>query len=205
MGYNTYVTINIGRSDGKSLPAANLSCIKDFLRNEMDMSFEDWGDEVSLGDCRGYDREKDMLRISTRFPEILFVIYGDGDDSDDLWYEYWQNGKYQYISATFEDFNRRLMIAPDNETPLPDAYISGNHPKRFLADDLFNMDDTGLLEIGKEVFQGMTRQIPLMLDIASRECRDMAEAVRAAYDADNADAMLKALTGKTMEELMGRG
>lgn len=49
--------------------------------------------------CRWYDWDKDMAALSLEYPDILFTLYGDGEDSDDLWCAYFLNGKKQIAAA----------------------------------------------------------------------------------------------------------
>ncbi len=48
-----------------------------------------------------YDWEKDMLSISSVFPDILFKLDGGGDDTEDKWSAYFLNGKTQFCPVTF--------------------------------------------------------------------------------------------------------
>lgn len=42
-----------------------------------------------------YDYEQDMLDLSTQFPDVLFSVYCEGDDRDDIWTRYFKNGLTQ--------------------------------------------------------------------------------------------------------------
>jgi hypothetical protein len=46
-----------------------------------------------------YDHERDMLRISCAFPGAMFMLSGEGEDSADLWREYYAGGKRLKIKA----------------------------------------------------------------------------------------------------------
>lgn len=51
------------------------------LADEADM------DEISFGyvsSVKWYDCDKDALKVSLKYPELLFVIEGDGEESDDI-------------------------------------------------------------------------------------------------------------------------
>jgi hypothetical protein len=52
------------------------------------------------GEGKWYDHEEDMEKISSQFPGILFVLKGEGDESDDLWKNYFLNGQMGGGSAT---------------------------------------------------------------------------------------------------------
>ncbi len=45
--------------------------------------------------AKWYDWEDDMLLLSSRFPEFLFTMEGHGEDSDDMWLEYFLGGQVQ--------------------------------------------------------------------------------------------------------------
>ena len=61
----------------------------------------------NLCDIKWYDSEENMKEISLLYPDTLFKLYGDGEDSEDFWIQYYKNGKMQHIDGeiTFEDFN----------------------------------------------------------------------------------------------------
>ncbi len=46
-----------------------------------------------------YDHEEDMLALSKQFPQILFELECQGELPDDLWRQFFQNGKTQLCPA----------------------------------------------------------------------------------------------------------
>ena len=59
-----------------------------------------------------YDNEKEMLELSKEFPDILFKLHGVGEESEDIWNEYFMSGKSQYCKAEFviPPFDRDKLI-----------------------------------------------------------------------------------------------
>jgi NAD+--asparagine ADP-ribosyltransferase len=57
--------------------------------------------------CRWYDHEFDMRRVSKHYKDVLFTLKGEGEESEDLWVKYFLNGKMQTVVAriTFDDFD----------------------------------------------------------------------------------------------------
>lgn len=53
-----------------------------------------FGEEI-----KWYDHEKDMVFVSKKFPNLLFELSGEGEESGDLWREYYQNGDLERIRA----------------------------------------------------------------------------------------------------------
>lgn len=43
-----------------------------------------------------YEYDSDMIELSKRFPDLLFELYGDGEDSDDFWKSYYRDGNAQF-------------------------------------------------------------------------------------------------------------
>jgi hypothetical protein len=46
-----------------------------------------------------YDHHDHMVEVSKQFPDIIFVLCGEGEESDDIWQEYFTNGEYEEIYA----------------------------------------------------------------------------------------------------------
>lgn len=42
-----------------------------------------------------YDHDEDMLALSKAFPNIVFVLTGEGEDRDDNWISYYKNGQIE--------------------------------------------------------------------------------------------------------------
>ncbi len=67
-------------------------------------------------DCiKWYDCEKDMIHMSNIYPKETFVIYGDGEESDDYWKAYFHNGKSHTSpgSITYDDNPfEELVVVP---------------------------------------------------------------------------------------------
>ena len=43
--------------------------------------------------AKWYSYEKDIKQLSLKYPDIIFRVNGDGEDSDDLWQDFWHAGK----------------------------------------------------------------------------------------------------------------
>lgn len=61
--------------------------------------------------CKWYEHEVDLKAFSKRFPEILFTLKGEGEESDDVWIKYFKNGKMQHVIA-------RIVFDPFDEAKL---------------------------------------------------------------------------------------
>lgn len=46
-----------------------------------------------------YDHEIDMKAFSKRFPDVVFTLHGEGEESGDLWVKYFKDGKMQRVDA----------------------------------------------------------------------------------------------------------
>ena len=70
------------------------------------------GDSISWYAC-----DQDMHELSCRYPGVLFTVYGDGEESGDLWYTYLLNGQVQHdpVRLEFDGFQHhklRPWVAP---------------------------------------------------------------------------------------------
>ena len=65
----------------------------------------------NLDECKWYDHEADMKIFSALFPEVLFMLRGEGEESEDIWMKYFQAGKMQIAKATisFEPFDEKKL------------------------------------------------------------------------------------------------
>ena len=52
------------------------------------------------GPIKWYDHDDEMKRLSKHFPDVVFILKGDGEDSDDRWVTYYKNGISQSFTAT---------------------------------------------------------------------------------------------------------
>ena len=53
----------------------------------------------SYDEHKWYDHDKDMIKISAMFPDIVFCLHGEGEEHDDLWNAYYSNGKSETCRA----------------------------------------------------------------------------------------------------------
>jgi hypothetical protein len=78
-----------------------------FCSNSPLMSFVN----QNADDCKWYEHEEDMRRLSNMFPTVFFTLEGEGEESGDIWKEYYLGGKMQKCKARleFDDFDKAKL------------------------------------------------------------------------------------------------
>lgn len=61
--------------------------------------------------CKWYSHQEDMKCFSLKHPDVLFRLDGEGEESGDIWAEYYKGGKMQVCKAeiVIPDFNEDLL------------------------------------------------------------------------------------------------
>lgn len=64
-----------------------------------------------------YDHEGDMVKLSQQFPDILFILSGNGENAGDLWKAYFLGGLFQRAPAqiVYDDFDKDKLRRADGE------------------------------------------------------------------------------------------
>lgn len=47
---------------------------------------------ISFDDIKWYSYENDMKKLSLEYPQLIFNVYGEGEDSNDRWEARYENG-----------------------------------------------------------------------------------------------------------------
>lgn len=50
-------------------------------------------------EIKWYDHQENMVEYSKRHPQVVFKLSGEGEESGDIWTEYYQDGKMQREEA----------------------------------------------------------------------------------------------------------
>lgn len=68
-------------------------------------------DDGFFCNAKWYDHNEDMLLLSTRFPNILFSLHGYGEDSGDIWLNYFKAGRVMYegLKLIQQDFDENQL------------------------------------------------------------------------------------------------
>jgi len=103
MGYRTYFTLMVTEGNEDLI---------DKLKNEcLDADYAIDSDGNPQDECKWCDHEADMQAFSEKYPEILFTLNGEGEESTDLWNKYFKGGKMQacYAQITFEEYDENKL------------------------------------------------------------------------------------------------
>lgn len=70
---------------------------------DLSSDFKNFG----YANTKWYDCEEDMLKLSKKFPKMLFKIEGEGEEPLDIWITHFCNGQgnYREIQTYWEEFN----------------------------------------------------------------------------------------------------
>ena len=91
MGYYSFVNLSIEQSE------VTVEQIAETLAEVTDDPDSLFWNSALCGDTdiKWYNHTEDMKKVSARHPDALLVLSGEGEDHDDYWVEYHQNGKAQ--------------------------------------------------------------------------------------------------------------
>lgn len=61
--------------------------------------------------CKWYESKNEILSFSKKYPNWLFTLTGEGEESGDIWKRYFLNGKVQEAKAkiTFDEFDEKKL------------------------------------------------------------------------------------------------
>ena len=79
------------------------------------VSFETWTEETMTW----YDHETDMLTLSKEYPNLVFLLEGEGEEHGDSWKFYTYNGiaEIVYADIIFNGPNNPIFGVEKTETP----------------------------------------------------------------------------------------
>lgn len=119
MGYYTAYNLRLSNVKPEEEEALALEIKKMHVFDDGDMRTKQYS-----AYARWNDFDMDMLLLSTKFPGVLFTLYGDGEYSDDNWVDYFQDGKEMYCRAdiVYEAFDPLKMERQERTKDLPRRY-----------------------------------------------------------------------------------
>ncbi len=100
MGYYTHFDLIMHPEQDTARELEIMRVIASKIYEEDPANISDNTASWCLGDeLKWYDHHDHMVEVSKQFPDIIFVLYGEGEESDDIWQEYFANGEYEEIYA----------------------------------------------------------------------------------------------------------
>ena len=109
MGYYTRFELSVDIPD--HIETTETDIISNFrLENEnAEYAIDDNG--CTIQETKWYEWKDELLEFSKKYPECLFTMRGEGEESGDIWKAYVKNGKIQYTQA-------KLVFANFDESKL---------------------------------------------------------------------------------------
>jgi len=103
MGYYTHHSIEIER-----LTNIDLTSEEHIVQIEKRSGYDYLFDEQ----VKWYDHKEEMKEYSSKYPKVLFILSGEGEEAGDLWREYYLNGKVQACEAkiTYPAFDESKLV-----------------------------------------------------------------------------------------------
>lgn len=108
MGYYTQYYLEVFDKDGEEIRDTDIlhkitesicdldyfsSCKTDYYKSRIAKSFDPINEIIAEDEMKWYDHESDMMTLSEKYPEFFFSLFGRGEEADDIWKEYFHNGK----------------------------------------------------------------------------------------------------------------
>lgn len=103
MGYYTYYTMEAYDTTTKTPLSEEKE--KEICERLMEISKGAIYDGDRFWKClddtlKWYNHKEDMIALSKEFPDVIFMLEGEGEERDDNWRLYVQNGEWEVVHAT---------------------------------------------------------------------------------------------------------
>jgi len=122
MGYYTYYSMAIHEADkfpNKDSVMLDKDEHKVLADSKVAVSKNITFKALEDGSIKWYNHDEDMDAISKEMEDYVFVLYGDGEESDDKWKKIYYNGKHVGVNA--EDYYPPIDLSEVGLTN-PDDY-----------------------------------------------------------------------------------
>ena len=122
MGYYTAYSLTVHGLENQTRE------FRDVLKAEIDRMdvFSEHYDEDTwyAPEEKWYEWEQDMCKLSKKFPSLMFELYGDGEEQDDMWRAYFRGGLVQHAPAQiiYDDFSVDKLEEPGPDIDWEDWY-----------------------------------------------------------------------------------
>lgn len=63
-----------------------------------------------------YDISEWISVVAPKFPEVLIILTGDGEDSDDMWEERWKGNEHEFQKAIIPPFTNKNLLTEYEKT-----------------------------------------------------------------------------------------
>lgn len=105
MGYYTNYTLIVDNEDFENI-------IWLFREEYADAKYALDEDGSSSGETKWYSHKEELEKFSKGFPDVLFTLSGEGEETGDLWKLYVKNGKSQLENAiiTYKPFDESKLL-----------------------------------------------------------------------------------------------
>ena len=105
MGYYTAFSMETDKPE-------NLWLIQEFRKYSIGADYAVDLDGEYTDTTKWYKWKDEAIEFSKLYPDILFCISGEGEESGDIWKAYFQNGKHQICQAriVFDPYDISKMI-----------------------------------------------------------------------------------------------
>lgn len=102
MGYNTRYHLDCDQP----------GLIEALVAGDEELSYAIDEDGSPANECKWYEHEDDMKKISRKHPGIVFALKGEGEESGDVWMKYFRDGKVQVCETiiAFDAFDPKKLV-----------------------------------------------------------------------------------------------
>lgn len=113
MGYYTDFSLTFQGDENDIKNITSILLDEDYPENCPDniepisYSFHKSGDELKLGGVKWYEYKENMKSLSAAFPNVLFILNGWGEETGDIWRNFFKDGKVQVAKTqiVFDEFD----------------------------------------------------------------------------------------------------
>ena len=118
MGYYTYYTLDVCKYENNQIGLEPdrpvLDEVVKALKESGVVGYAFYEDLSPRDAVKWYEHDEDMLNVSEKFPELIFCLGGEGEESADMWQKFYHNGCMQECQAevVFPPFDPFKLTRP---------------------------------------------------------------------------------------------